>query len=280
MNWIEPIIDRNYADVAEAKRLLELGWDNMTPEEQDDYWKGYKGSYTAIDTGRVENNVQVIAVLLAALGFDIAVHLFSWADEDIPPPADTQVYLDNIRAIRKQIKVSPSTPPVPDSMEHFTYEDANDIEKILLDVFSLLNNGASVIPRASSRFFQSGYLLSVAETTEQDVPSAPSITTASVPDGIVGDWYEIQLESDNVSPESWDILNGWLPRGLTLSKGGLISGYPLTAGDFAITAIVTNGGGSDSKQFSMSTAIHNVQMQAGGQFSQAGNTLHFRGELK
>lgn len=63
---------------------------------------------------------------------------YTWYDSDIPTPTLLKKYLDNVKAIRDALKLLESTPDVPDSMELFTYLRANDIEKILVDVESVI----------------------------------------------------------------------------------------------------------------------------------------------
>lgn len=57
-----------------------------------------------------------------------------WTQEDIPGPEDAQKYLDMVQAIRNTFPALPGLPEVPPDMEHFTYQEANDIEAILARV--------------------------------------------------------------------------------------------------------------------------------------------------
>ena len=61
----------------------------------------------------------------------------------------------------------------------------------------------------------------------------PSITTTSLPNGIVGTAYSTQLQGTNVA--SWSIASGSLPAGLSVSTSGAITGTPTTAGTFSFT---------------------------------------------
>lgn len=60
------------------------------------------------------------------------------------------------------------------------------------------------------------------------VESRPlAISTASLPRGIEGFSYEVQLEAEGGQPPySWSTVSGALPDGLALAPGGLISGVP------------------------------------------------------
>ena len=68
---------------------------------------------------------------------------------------------------------------------------------------------------------------------------AVTITTTSLPPGTVGDPYSVQLQaSGGTPPYTWNKYPpkgmGTLPRGVTLSKSGLISGTPKRAGTYTI----------------------------------------------
>lgn len=77
-----------------------------------------------------------------------------WTKEDIPTPDDTTKYLDMVQAVRNTFPETPGMPDVPDSMEHFTYQKANDIEMIL----SRIGWAVNAIPqsRVYSGEFQAG----------------------------------------------------------------------------------------------------------------------------
>jgi Putative Ig domain len=60
-----------------------------------------------------------------------------------------------------------------------------------------------------------------------------SITTTSLPNGVVGQAYSVQLQGSNVA--SWSVMSGTLPDGITLSTSGLLSGTPTTAGTYSFT---------------------------------------------
>ncbi len=78
------------------------------------------------------------------------------------------------------------------------------------------------------------------------------ITDARLPNARQGDVYSHQLATaDGAAPYRFDLLQGSaLPRGLTISPAGLISGTPLEAGQFAFT--VTS---IDAQNFTASAAL-------------------------
>lgn len=57
-----------------------------------------------------------------------------YTKEDIPRPQDMEEYLSWVRALRDTLPVLPGTPRVPPDMDRLTYEEANDIERILFQV--------------------------------------------------------------------------------------------------------------------------------------------------
>ena len=68
-----------------------------------------------------------------------------------------------------------------------------------------------------------------------------AITTASVPNGIVGKAYSSTLTSiSGVGALTWTVSAGALPAGLALSTAGVLSGSPSTAGTFNFTAQVVD----------------------------------------
>lgn len=54
-----------------------------------------------------------------------------WTREDIPTVPNTVEFLDRVQAVRNVFPGIPDLPEVPPDMEHFTYQEANDIERIL-----------------------------------------------------------------------------------------------------------------------------------------------------
>ena len=73
-----------------------------------------------------------------------------------------------------------------------------------------------------------GYGVCIDSIRITDESFAPIITTARVlPDGLIGFDYQVQLvASGGIQPYTWQLEEGSLPAGLTLSSSGLISGIP------------------------------------------------------
>lgn len=135
------ITDRTQADVDYAARLNAVGWDGMTEDERTAWTLGLKGTYDAADLNRVGNAVNYVAGRLEGAGYSVPVNpKIDWLESDIPTYSDMEIYLNNVEIIRGTLTVPTATPEVPDDMETLTYEEANDIERILLAVDALITN--------------------------------------------------------------------------------------------------------------------------------------------
>lgn len=110
-----------------------------TEEELDEWNAGLRGCYNAEDMNRVGYLVRMISELLYEYGYIVVVNAKeNWTMTDTPTETQCKAYLDNVQAIRDSIPVLPTTPMVPQSMDNLNYQKANNIEKILSDVYYLL----------------------------------------------------------------------------------------------------------------------------------------------
>lgn len=99
--------------------------------------------YNASDLNRVGAAVQYVAERFTAQGYAVAVSpKTDWLASDIPTASELETYRQNIAALRALLAVMPNTPETPDSMAGLTYTEANDIERILFDLDTLLTNAA------------------------------------------------------------------------------------------------------------------------------------------
>lgn len=76
------------------------------------------------------------------------------------------------------------------------------------------------------------------------VPAAPVVATDRLPDAIVGKDYAVTLVPGIPAPGTWSA--GWLPAGLGLSAGGVLSGRPNAAGAFAFPVTLTDDHGQSA----------------------------------
>ena len=99
--------------------------------------------YNASDLNRVGAAVQYVAERFAAQGYAVTVRpKKDWLASDIPTASELETYRQNIASLRGLIAVMKSTPETPETMRFLDYIKANDIERILLDLDTLLTNAA------------------------------------------------------------------------------------------------------------------------------------------
>ena len=135
------ITDRTQEDVDRVATLAQKGYAALTDDEKTEWDAGLKGAYNATDLNRVGSAVNYVAGRLNTRGYNLMVTpKIDWTVTDIPTPDQMKTYLTDVAAIRTAIAVYASTPDVPADMEKLTFAEANDIEKILLDVDALITN--------------------------------------------------------------------------------------------------------------------------------------------
>lgn len=135
------ITDRTQFDVDRVNVLAKKGWANMTEGERTEWEAGLKGAYNYTDLNRVQSAVRYLRDRLAGVGYFLELsEAKTWTTKDVPTLADMQNYLADVKAVRGVFSLFKSTPQAPDTMVGMTYEKANNIEKILLDVDRLLSN--------------------------------------------------------------------------------------------------------------------------------------------
>ena len=64
---------------------------------------------------------------------------YTWYHSDIPQTNELNAYLQNVRWLREAMALLPNTPEVPADMEGFTFTEANDIERILVNIETVIN---------------------------------------------------------------------------------------------------------------------------------------------
>ncbi|MGC2617387.1 MAG: Ig-like domain repeat protein [Acidobacteriaceae bacterium] len=97
----------------------------------------------------------------------------------------------------------------------------------------------------------------VVKLTGTGTPPPPTVSTTSLPSGLVGAAYSQTLAATGgVKPYTWSISAGTLPAGLSLAAStGIISGTPTAAGTSAFTVKVTDSA-SNSATESLSITIN------------------------
>ena len=92
-----------------------------------------KGSYNYSDLNRVEKAVEEIA---ESFGLELTTKT-DWNEWDIPKQSDMERYLGNVAAIARMVPLPAGMPVLPSSMSGLTYTAANDIERILSEVYTM-----------------------------------------------------------------------------------------------------------------------------------------------
>lgn len=130
------ITDRTQSDVSRYLYLKSKAFSDMTAEEQLEWLSDLKGAYNFTDMNRVDGAVDYIVERLRDVGSYIdGIKTYKlWSREHLPTQKELEQYLNNISILRSQFVGVPSMPPMPSDMQMFTHKEANDIEKILLEV--------------------------------------------------------------------------------------------------------------------------------------------------
>lgn len=150
---MELITDRVQADVDRVAQLAaRVSAGTATAAELAEWQSDLKGAYNASDLNRVGAAVAYVAGRLTGYGYAVSVSpRQDWHVADIPTQESMTAYLADVAALRAALTVAADTPEVPEDMERLTWQEANDIEKILVDVDELLT-------RMAAAWFYSGEL--------------------------------------------------------------------------------------------------------------------------
>lgn len=103
-----------------------------------------KGAYNYTDFNRVGAALAYVSERLNASGAFLRLSpKTDWAEYDEPTSSQMAYYLQMLHAVRGELATLPTTPVAPDSMDNMTYNDANNIEQILVDLDELLTKMAT-----------------------------------------------------------------------------------------------------------------------------------------
>lgn len=134
------ITDRTAGDVARWEYLHSLRWEQMTDTERAEWLTDLRGAYNATDLNRVASAAEYIAGRFTDAGYIVTIHpKKDWAAQAIPNTEDMAKYLADIETLRTIAAVLDTTPKTPPDMDKLTWQEANNIEQILLDVNLILD---------------------------------------------------------------------------------------------------------------------------------------------
>lgn len=139
------ITDRTQADVERVAYLVgKVSAGTATEAEKTEWASDLKGAYNASDLNRVGAAVAYVAGRLTGYGYVVSVSpRQDWQVADIPTQESMTAYLADVAALRAALTVAAGTPEVPEDMERLTWQEANNIEQILVDVDKLLTRMAA-----------------------------------------------------------------------------------------------------------------------------------------
>lgn len=100
--------------------------------------RGSSASYGASDLNRVYQAVLELMPLLKSTGYGVSLHTMStWTQEDIPTLSQLTGYLENVRQIKEALAAQTR---LPATMDRSQYTDWNNIERLLLEAETLIQN--------------------------------------------------------------------------------------------------------------------------------------------
>ena len=139
------VTDRTAADVKRWETLRDKGFADMTDAERSEWLAGnMKGAYNRDDLNRVGEALNYLHDRLVAANYITYQTTFiaktDWKVTSIPTADDLTHYLWCVANIRNAMAQFETTPPAPTDTGALNYIEANNIEKILIDVETLINN--------------------------------------------------------------------------------------------------------------------------------------------
>lgn len=172
------VTDRSSADVARVRNLIsKLVSGTATEAEVAEFNSAaMRGAYNYTDLNRVNAAMDEINQMFVNAGYYtlykpfsikrivtnlVPVVAYSWIESDIPTATQLQAMLTNVEALRSVVNVLDSTPQTPENMDLLTLVKANNIEKILYDIWCVINaflqvplrSGAPLLTSSSSNFY-------------------------------------------------------------------------------------------------------------------------------
>lgn len=137
------ITDRTQADVNRYYYFRNKKWSDLTSDEKSEWLAGLKGCYNYTDFQRVENAVQYLSNILNAEGYTNHVTISSsgtYTHKYIRGREEIIQYLDNIATLQEVYYNNLEIGTLPTIDSWLSYEGANIIERILLDIEQMIEN--------------------------------------------------------------------------------------------------------------------------------------------
>ena len=139
MSIIDTLItDRTEQDVVEWQTLKDVEYSLMTLNQKSRWDSDMKGSYNISDLNRVGAAVEYLTNLLNSYGYTVNTHTkITYIEIDIPSLTQMTNYLSDVKAIKEKLG---GIQEMPETMNNLSYEDANNIEKVLYQINSFIQN--------------------------------------------------------------------------------------------------------------------------------------------
>ena len=129
---IECILDRTQADVDRVKELIQKALKRtLTPEEEEEFLQPLKGALNYADIDRIEANISTVQAVLAN---EVSVNLWPFTRDYMPRVGYFLDLLHNVEVLRNTGMILSTTPQVPQYPVN-VYQDWNDIEQIIYDIY-------------------------------------------------------------------------------------------------------------------------------------------------
>ena len=134
----ELVTDRTQEDVDLVTSLASKWLDGtITSAEKTTWLAGLKGAYNYTDLNRVGEAVEYVADILNSSGRSITVTAKQdWEMEDIPTTTQMTAYLADLTILKSSVSGASGTAPT--SMDYLTYEKANAIEQLIINVYNAI----------------------------------------------------------------------------------------------------------------------------------------------
>lgn len=135
------ITDRTQQDVNRYYYFRDKKWNDLTADEKSEWLAGLKGCYNYTDFQRVENAVKYLSDILNEEGYTNTVvisDVSTYTHEYIRDKEEIIQYLDNIATLQEVYYNNLEMGILPTIDSWLSYEGANIIERILLDIEQMI----------------------------------------------------------------------------------------------------------------------------------------------
>lgn len=134
------IINRTQSDVDKALEIRDSKVKGFQTLTDDEVTTLERGMMTVNTLNRIEGKQTELKKLLKAMGYSNAnvTCKTDWDSTDVFTGADFQRIIDNENALRNAFYTYSDTPSTPNVSFH--YEDINSLEKILVDLESMIDD--------------------------------------------------------------------------------------------------------------------------------------------